>query len=51
MHSLSASSLIWFTIDLEHFLKWILTCENSGINHMMDVNLTPFPNINPTQIR
>ncbi|WP_144502511.1 hypothetical protein [Bacillus thuringiensis] len=51
MNSLSASSLIGYAIDFEHFLEWILTCKNSGINHIKGVSLTLFQNINPTQIK
>lgn len=51
MHSLSAASLMGYAINLEHFLEWILTYENSVINHINDVILTLFQNINPTQIK
>ncbi|KAA0800300.1 hypothetical protein DN406_04040 [Bacillus sp. BB56-3] len=51
MHSLTASSLIEYAIDLEHFLEWKPTYENSGINPIKDVSLTIFQNINPTQIK
>lgn len=43
--------LIEYAIDLEHFLEWILTCENSGINPIKDVSLTIFQNINSTRIK